>query len=101
VFARFRAFAVFETLTTAALFLVDMPARYGLGVALDGGIGLFGWVHGAAVLGYLAITLANHRTLGGTPRNTALQVAAGVVPFASLWVLHRTARSTSGTASST
>lgn len=97
--ARFRGFAMVETVTTAMLFLVDMPLRYGVGIRLDGGLGLFGWVHGAAVLGYLTITLNNHRALGGSWSATAGRLLAGIVPFASLWVLHRTARSTSGTPS--
>lgn len=92
---RFRALAVFETVTTGALFLVDMPARHGFGMYLDGGLGLFGWVHGAAVLGYVTFTVVHHRSLGGSALTAALRVMAGVVPFAALWVLHGTARGAS------
>ena len=60
----FRWLAWAEGASLLVMVGVSMPLRMLLGVSLDGGTGLIGWVHGALVLVFLQSLLSTGRRLG-------------------------------------
>lgn len=80
----FRAAAVVEALTWAGL-LVGMYLKHVSGTT-EAGVWLFGRLHGAAFLGYLAATVLAARALRWGPVVTLVALAASVPPLATVVV---------------
>ncbi|RUT31306.1 DUF3817 domain-containing protein [Arsenicitalea aurantiaca] len=75
----FRIVALFEGLTTLALFLVAMPAKHVFGFpALVPPVGL---VHGIAFLAYIAMMVAAFSGQGYAPATWARTTIASFFPF--------------------
>jgi integral membrane protein len=70
-----------EGLSLLALFGVYMPAKYGMGVELDGGQGWFGWVHGMLFVLYLVALVVVTRTAGWSLSRAAAGFVAALLPF--------------------
>lgn len=85
----FRVVAVAEALSWAAL-LAGMVAKYLLGQG-DGGVPVFGMIHGMLFLAYVAVTLIVYRVLRWDAGTLVLAGVSGVLPLCSwpfeLWAL--------------
>ncbi|SDY44633.1 integral membrane protein [Modestobacter sp. DSM 44400] len=79
----FRAVAIAEAVSWALL-LVGMFVKWVLRTS-EVGVQVFGPVHGAVFLAFVAVTLLAWRVLGWSPGTALLALAASVPPFATLW----------------
>lgn len=80
--ARFRLVAVAEALSWVGL-LLGMFLKYVVDLG-EGGVPVFGAVHGAVFVGYLLLALWVARPLGWSPGTVALALVASVPPFGSV-----------------
>lgn len=80
---RFRLVAVAEAISWAGL-LIGMFFKY-IVVQNEIGVQIFGPIHGAVFLAYVAIALWVRRPLGWSNGTTLIGLAASIPPFASLW----------------
>ena len=83
VVAAFRVVAVAEALSWIGL-LAGMYVKYGPGTS-EVGVQVFGPVHGAVFLAYVAVALLASRVLRWTPGTTLLALAAAVPPLVTVW----------------
>ena len=80
--AAFRVVAVVEALTWVGL-ITGMVLKYGP-AGNESGVHLFGPLHGAAFLAYLACVLAVRTAFRWRPREVLLALLCSVPPFASV-----------------
>ena len=80
--AAFRAVAIVEALTWVGL-ITGMVLKYGPAQD-ERGVQLFGPLHGAAFLAYLACVVAVRVAFGWRPRLVLLALVCSVPPFASV-----------------
>lgn len=78
----FRAVAVAEALTWVGL-LAGMYVKY-VPETSEVGVQVFGPVHGAVFVAYVAVTLLTARVLRWSPGTALLALAASVPPFATV-----------------
>jgi integral membrane protein len=76
----FRWIAWAEGGTLLVLLGVSMPLKYGLGVVLDGGTGLIGWVHGVFVIVYLQALVSTARFVGWSWKPQLIGFVAALLP---------------------
>jgi integral membrane protein len=89
----FRAVAVAEAITWVGL-LAGMYVKY-VPETSEIGVKVFGPVHGAVFVLYVAVTLLTARRLRWTPGTALLALAASIPPFATVvfeWWARRTGR---------
>ncbi|MGL4176799.1 MAG: DUF3817 domain-containing protein [Dermatophilaceae bacterium] len=89
--ALFTWFARAEVVTWTLL-LLGMVLKYGTRTT-ELGVSVFGMVHGVVFLGYVLVVLVVALDQRWSVRLTALALAAGVPPYATLWVERRVERS--------
>ena len=82
VVAAFRVVAVAEALSWAGL-LAGMYVKHVLGTS-EAGVQLFGPVHGAVFLAYVAVAALAARVLRWSPGTTVLALAAAVPPLVTV-----------------
>jgi integral membrane protein len=87
----FRAAALVEAVTWAGL-LVGMAFKYVISDN-EAGVHVFGPLHGAAFLAYVAMSLVAAHAFGWRPRTTLLALAASIPPLAT-WALEAWAERT-------
>jgi integral membrane protein len=87
----FRAVAVAEALSWLGL-LAGMYVKHVAGTS-EVGVQLFGPVHGAVFVVYVAVALLAARVLRWPPATTALALAASVPPLATVWFARWATRS--------
>ena len=90
--ARFRLVAVAEAVSWAGL-LVGMFLKYVVRAGAEGGVPVFGSIHGAVFTIYVVLSLLSVRPLRWDGRTTLLALVASVPPFGSI-VFERWARRT-------
>lgn len=83
--------AFLEGASLILLTLVSMPLKYGLGIAIDGGGGRLGWVHGVIVLVFTQALLSGGRALGWSWRKIGLAFITSMLPFGTFWFMARRA----------
>lgn len=86
----FRGVAVAEACSWTGL-LIGMVVKY-LVVFDDVGVKIFGPIHGALFVAYLAVTLLAARTFGWDRSTTIVGLLAGVPPLTTVWFERRAAR---------
>jgi len=78
----FQWIAWIEAGSLLVMLLVNMPLKATMGVSLDAGTGLLGWVHGVMVLVYLQALSSAARVLGMSRAQVALGAVAALLPLA-------------------
>lgn len=78
----FQWIAWIEAGSLLVMLLVNMPLKATMGVSLDAGTGLLGWVHGVMVLVYLQALSSAARVLGLSRAQVALGAVAALLPLA-------------------
>ena len=80
---RFRLVAVAEAVSWAGL-LLGMFLKYVVQTGAQGGVPVFGPIHGAVFTVYVVLTLLSVRPLRWDARTTLLALVASVPPFGSI-----------------
>ena len=83
---RFRLIAILEGISTALLFFVAMPLKYGLG--LPEAVRITGSVHGILVVVYLLALVSVWITQRWSLGRGALGLVASIVPLMTFWFEH-------------
>ncbi|UZJ25623.1 DUF3817 domain-containing protein [Rhodococcus antarcticus] len=81
--ARFRLVAVAEAVSWAGL-LLGMVLKYVVQTGAEGGVPVFGSIHGAVFTAYVVIALLSVRSLRWDTRTTLLALVASIPPFGSV-----------------
>ncbi|MEN0066831.1 MAG: DUF3817 domain-containing protein [Myxococcota bacterium] len=85
----FKWMARLEGVSLLLLLFVHVPLKRIYDVALDGGTGTFGWIHGSFVLIYAQAVLALGASWGWNAGSQALGIAAALVPTGTFWFERR------------
>ena len=90
VSAAFRTVAIAEAISWVGL-LAGMFVKY-VPETSEIGVQVFGPIHGAVFVAYVAVALVASRVLRWSPATTLLALAASVPPLATVWLERRLSR---------
>lgn len=95
----FRSIAWAEGVSAIVLLLITTPMKYTVGIDVDQGTGVIGWIHGLLVIVYLQSLVATGRAFGWSPSTLAMGAVASLIPGGTFLFEARARFDTADTAS--